>query len=128
MTALLAVRILEGATAEFGVTGRAFVAAGVRAGGSLALDEPWDAALGAGVDAHWTRLPELGAYVREKARAVRMLVVVADQGAQIRQEILGQQHEPREMDTECFEGSSVEGVHKPSGGAPLAQPDPAACR
>lgn len=93
------------------------------------LDEPWDAALGAGVDAHWTRLPELGAYVREKARAVRMLVVVADQeGAQIRQEILGQQHEPREMDTGSVEGSSVEGVHKPSGGAPLAQPDPAACR
>ena len=85
---------------------------------AVVLDEPWDAALGAGDVAHWTRLPELGAYARERTRAIRELVVIADQtGAQVRQEVVAEQHEPRELDAEDVEGGAVEGVHKPRGGA-----------
>ncbi|GAB2741892.1 Vms1/Ankzf1 family peptidyl-tRNA hydrolase [Salinifilum aidingensis] len=84
----------------------------------LVLDEPWDAALGTGDHAHWTRLPELAAYVREEARSVRMLVAVIDQeGAQIRQEVCAAQHTARELDVESVEGGAAEGVHKPRGGA-----------
>lgn len=45
--------------------------------GRIELDEPWDASLGAGDDAGWGVLPQLGAYVRETARAARVLLVVA---------------------------------------------------
>lgn len=84
----------------------------------VVLDAPWDAALGSGDDAHWTTVPELGAYVREKARAVRELVVIADQeGAHVRQEVIAEQHEPQEVDAEEVRGGAVEGVHKPRGGA-----------
>ncbi len=84
----------------------------------ILLDAPWDAALGCGDAAHWGVLPELGAYVREAARGVRVLLVVADQqGAQIRQEVVAEQHEPRELDAEVVEGGAVEGVHKPREGA-----------
>ncbi|MBB5158458.1 baeRF2 domain-containing protein [Saccharopolyspora phatthalungensis] len=84
----------------------------------VVLDERWDAALGAGDDAHWGVLPELGAYVRERARSVRELVVIADQeGAQVRQEVVAEYHEPHELDAEIVEGSADEGVHKPRGGA-----------
>ncbi len=90
----------------------------VAVGSTIVLDEPWDAALGSGDSAHWATLPELGAYVREKARAVRELVVIADQeGAQVRQEVVAEQHEPRELDAEDVEGGAVRGVHKPRGGA-----------
>ncbi|MHA6798377.1 baeRF2 domain-containing protein [Bounagaea algeriensis] len=84
----------------------------------LVFDEPWDAALGTGDHAHWTRLPELAAYVREEARSVRALVAVVDQeGAQIRQEVCAAQHTAREFDVETVEGGASEGVHKPRGGA-----------
>ncbi|MDT0379484.1 hypothetical protein RM572_11980 [Streptomyces sp. DSM 42041] len=56
--------------------GRVLVAS---AEGRLALDQPWDAALGAGDQAHWGPFPELGSYVRHTADAVRVLLVVADQ-------------------------------------------------
>lgn len=82
------------------------------------LDEPWDAALGAGDNAHWGPLPELGSYVRERARAVRELVVITDQqGARVRQDVIAEQHEPRGVATGSVEGSSAEGVHKPRQGA-----------
>ncbi|MGH3096332.1 MAG: hypothetical protein ACRDMV_10085 [Streptosporangiales bacterium] len=84
----------------------------------VVLDEPWDAALGAGDDAHWTAAPELGALVREEARSVRVLVAVADQhGAAVRQEVVAWQHTTDEVDTSSVEGGSIEGVHKPRGGA-----------
>ncbi len=84
----------------------------------LVFDEPWDAALGTGDHAHWTRLPELASYVRERARSVRVLVAVVDQeGAQIRQEVCAAQHTARELAVETVEGGASEGVHKPRGGA-----------
>lgn len=86
--------------------------------GGLVLDEPWDAALGSGDHAHYAELPELGAYVREQARSVRMLVAIADaQGAVVRQEILAEQHVPRDLQADIVHGSADEGVHKPRGGA-----------
>lgn len=84
----------------------------------LALDEPWDAALGSGDQAHWSELPELGAFVREECRSVRMLVVLAKhQGAQIRREIVAKEHVAREIGTEQVTGSSERDPHKPRGGA-----------
>lgn len=84
----------------------------------VVFDEPWDAALGAGDAAHWTVLPELGAHVRESTGAVRMVVVVADQnGAQVRTEVVAEQHEPRTVGQSEVEGSSMEGPHKPRGQA-----------
>jgi hypothetical protein len=102
------------AAGEEHANGRVLVAndSGVR------LDEPWDAALGSGDDAHWAVLPELGAYAREAARSVRQLVVICDaQGAQVRQEVVAEQHEPREVASAEVSGSGTEGVHKPRGGA-----------
>ena len=65
------------------------------------LHAPWDAAIGAGDSAVWQELPNLGAYLREHSRAVRVLLVVADQlSARIRQEVIAEQHEPREVDDE----------------------------
>jgi Bacterial archaeo-eukaryotic release factor family 2 len=84
----------------------------------IVLTEAWDAALGAGDDAHWAVLPMLGAYVREAARSVRELIVILDQhGAQVRQEVLAEQHEPRELEAEVVEGGAGQRVHKPRGGA-----------
>jgi hypothetical protein len=85
----------------------------------VALEADWDASLGAGDAAHWTVLPELGAYVREAARTVRALVVVADkQGALLRHELLTPERHAREIATQETEGDAVtKGVHKPRGGA-----------
>jgi hypothetical protein len=84
----------------------------------VVFDQAWDAALGSGDDAHWSPLPELGPYLRDRARAVRQLVVIADQqGAQVRQEVVAEQHEPREVDAEVVEGGAAESAHKPRGGA-----------
>lgn len=83
----------------------------------VVLDEQWDAALGTGDFAHWTRLPELGAFVRERARSVRMLVAITDQeSARVRQEVIAQEHSPRALNDEEVEGSANSGVHKPRGG------------
>jgi hypothetical protein len=84
----------------------------------IVLAEAWDAALGSGDDAHWTDLPMLGAYVREATRSVRELVVILDQqGAQVRREVIAEQHEPRELSAEIVEGGAGQRVHKPRGGA-----------
>lgn len=94
-------------------SGRVLVAAGTQ----VLLHEAWDAALGAGDNAHWGELPELGAYVREADRAVRELVVVAgDQGAQVRQEVVAQQHTPQDIDANAVEGGAGKRVHKPRRG------------
>lgn len=84
----------------------------------VVLDEPWDAALGSGDDAHWAVLPELGSYLREQARSVRVLTAIVDhEGAHVRQEVVATQHANREIRSETVEGSADEGVHKPRGGA-----------
>lgn len=101
-------------TGEAQTNGRVLVATE----SGVVLDEPWDAALGAGDSAHWTRLPELGAFVREEARSVRMLVALVDaQGAVIRQEVVAEQHQAHEVDAETVQGTAVEGTHKPRGQA-----------
>lgn len=93
--------------------GRVLVAAGTE----ILLNEAWDAALGAGDNAHWGELPELGAYVREADRAVRELVVIAGhQGAQVRQEIVAEQHEPQETRADAVTGGAGTWVHKPRRG------------
>ncbi len=84
----------------------------------VALEADWDASLGAGDAAHWTVVPELGAYVRETARAVRALVVLADrQQAALRYEIITPERHVRELASQQTEGDAVSGVHKPRGGA-----------
>lgn len=102
---------LEGATpGEEQTNGRVLVAA---SGAGVVLDDAWDAAMGAGDDAHWGVLPELGAYARERARAVRALVVRADQqGADVRRMVVAERHQPRGLSEETVEGSASEGVHK----------------
>lgn len=106
--------LLAGTAGEEQTNGRVLVADP----DGIVFDAPWDAALGAGDAAHTGQLPELGAYVREKARAVRALVVVADQeGAVVRQEVVARQHSPQVHAVEDVEGSAFEGVHKPRGQA-----------
>lgn len=84
----------------------------------IALDAPWDAALGAGDAAWWTPDPQLGAYVREESRSVRMLVAIADQhGATVRWEVTAPQHTLSEQAETTAEPVSSHGVHKPRGGA-----------
>lgn len=104
----------QGEAGEEQTNGRVLVASAQ----ALVLDEPWDAALGTGDEAHWSERPELGALVREECRSVRMLVVVAKhQGAQIRQEIVAEQHVARDVATESVTGSADRDQHKPRGGA-----------
>lgn len=84
----------------------------------VVLDQPWDAALGSGDEVQWGALPELGALVREECRSVRMLVAIAKhQAAQIRQEVVAEQHVARDVATETVTGSSQRDAHKPRGGA-----------
>lgn len=82
----------------------------------VVLDAPWDAAIGTGDGVFWQDLPRLGPYVREYTRAIRELVVVASQtSATVRQEVIAEQHEPRETAEQEIEGSAYEQVHKPRG-------------
>jgi hypothetical protein len=79
----------------------------------VALDTPWDAALGTGDMAHWTAAPELGAYVREEARSVRLLVAIAEQqGAVIRQEVATSEHATDETSS-TVKKATPHGTHKP---------------
>ncbi|MGW8380253.1 hypothetical protein [Streptomyces sp. ODS28] len=78
----------------------------------VVLDSPWDAAMGTGDDAHWSMLPELGAFVREAAHAVRVLLVVAGQEeAELRRLVVAQEHAPAELAREAVSGSAVERPH-----------------
>lgn len=86
------------------------------------LDEHWDASLGSGDAGYWSDAPQLDRYVREALTAVRVLVAVTDQqGARVRQEILGELvtdgTEPAAEQQFSAAGSTVEGsgggrVHK----------------
>ncbi|GAA2786943.1 hypothetical protein [Saccharopolyspora taberi] len=106
-------RVGERAGEEY-ARGRVLVAGG----SSVLLDEAWDVETGDGDQVFWGELPELGAYVREAARSVSELVVIADQeGAQVLQDVVVGARAPREADAEIVEGGGHEGVHKPRGGA-----------
>lgn len=84
----------------------------------LLLDADWDAALGTGDAAHWTSAPELGAYIREEARSVRLLVAIAEQqGAVVRHEVASPEHRVDELATEDVEKATPHNVHKPRGQA-----------
>src|SRR5699024_5054748 len=52
------------------------------------LDEAWDAALECGDHAHFSAHPELGLLVRERARSVRLLVVIADRHGALVQRVV----------------------------------------
>ncbi|MEV0085450.1 hypothetical protein [Saccharopolyspora sp. NPDC050642] len=105
---------LSGAPGEEQARGRVLVGAG----SAVLLDEPWHVEPGAGDDAFWDALPQLGAYVREAARSVSELVVIADQeGAQVRQDVVTEHRGPQEIDTDVVEGTGHGSVHKPRHGA-----------
>lgn len=106
--------VQEAASGEEQTNGRVIVASG---DSGVVFEEPCDAALGSGDDAHWGTLPQLGPYAREAARAIRALVVLADQeGARIRQEVIAEQHTPEVLADDEVSGGAVGGVHKPHGG------------
>ncbi|OEU95777.1 hypothetical protein [Streptomyces oceani] len=108
-------QVYSGIAGEEQTNGRVLVAS---AADGVVLEERWDAALGAGDEAHWTRLPELSAYGREAARSVRVLVAIVDQeSARVRQEVVAQEHKPETVAEESVTGSGLEGPHKPRGQA-----------
>lgn len=80
----------------------------------LALDAGWDAALGTGDAAYWTASPELGGYVRQEARSVRLLVAIAEQqGAVVRREIATSEHHIDDVAASTVEKETPHRVHKP---------------
>lgn len=82
------------------------------------LNEAWDAVLGAQDAAHFTDEPELGPYARERARAVRILLAVADQtGATVRHLVATEEHRVDELSEKTIGASSDLSVHKPREGA-----------
>lgn len=82
------------------------------------LHEDWDAALGAGDAVHYTAQPELGPYVRERARSVRLLVAIADRtGATVRRVTAAEQHVLNEHAEDAVSRATDESVHKPREGA-----------
>lgn len=87
---------------------------------SVVLDEAWDAALGAGDAAHLGNEPELGAFVREQARSVRLLVAIADQHGAVVRQVVVTQSTTAETQAEDHVGDASEdpeSVHKPREGA-----------
>lgn len=107
-------RLFDEEAGEVQTDGRVLVATSA----GVLLDASWDATLGSGDAAHWTQLPELGAFVRERTRSVRLLVAIANQqGAVVRREVAAEQHDLNQVDSSAVDGGSIEGVHKPRGGA-----------
>lgn len=106
--------ILVERSGEVQADGRVFVAG--RDG--VLLNEPWDAALGVGDDAHLAGQPELGPFVREWARSVRLLVAIVDQDrAVVRREVAVADREHAAGPQEVVDPDTVESVHKPRGQA-----------
>ena len=114
VTAALEKAVNDVAPAELLASGRVLVA---NSEGVL-FDEPWDSAMGAGDAAHLSDEPEMGAYIRESARAVRLVVALVDQkGAVVREVVAAEQHSVEE-DAEHVRGpESSESVHRPREGA-----------
>ncbi|HKJ12325.1 MAG TPA: hypothetical protein VJ976_08050 [Ornithinimicrobium sp.] len=113
--------LVEAKAGELQADGRVIVAAaeeGESGGASVLLEEPWDSATGPGDTVHWGALPEVGDLVREELSSVRILLAVADQeGARVRHEVVTQEREAQQLEATTVEGDSVEGAHKPRGGA-----------
>lgn len=106
--------ILDERFGEVQADGRVLVAG---ADGVL-LNEPWDAALGAGDAAHLTGEPELGPFIREWARSVRLLVAIVDQDrAVVRREVAVADREHTAGPEEVVDPDTVESVSKPRGQA-----------
>lgn len=87
---------------------------------TVLLDEPWDAAVGAGDAAHVGDQPVLGAYVRELSRAITGILVVADQsGALVREIRVAPQHDAVDSSETHIEGEEDDQsrIHKPREGA-----------
>lgn len=81
------------------------------------MNSAWDAALGAGDAAHWADHPQLGAYLRERASSVDMLVAITDQeGAVLRRVVASQEQTLNELEREVS-GSANAPVQKPTEGA-----------
>ncbi|MFR9676285.1 hypothetical protein [Streptomyces sp. TR06-5] len=98
----------EGRFGEEQTNGRVLVATA----GGVVLDEPWDAALGAGDAAFSGVLPELGPHVREASEAVRVLLVIAGQeDAELRRLVVAADHAPDETAREEVRGDAVERPH-----------------
>lgn len=105
--------VLEAESGEVQSNGRVLVADAT----GVVLDEPWDAALGAGDAAHLADEPELGAFVRERERSPRLLVAIADQhGAVVRQVVVSESHAVDDQNENSVRRDS-ESVHKPREGA-----------
>ncbi|WP_420099411.1 hypothetical protein [Corynebacterium sp.] len=99
---------------EIQTDGRVLVA---HADGVL-LNEPWDAQPGAGDDSSFGDIPELSAYVRERAGAVRILLAVVDQtGAVVRRLVATEDRNLDDSGEETVESRSDEPVRKPREGA-----------
>lgn len=82
------------------------------------LNADWDAALGVGDAAHFTAEPALGAFARERARSVRMLVAIADRtGATVRRIVVAEEHELDERGERTVTDAADGSVHKPREGA-----------
>ena len=86
--------------------------------GGVLLDEAWDARAGTGDDSAFGDIPELSAYVRERARAVRVLLAVVDQtGAVVRRLVATEDRNLDESGHDVVDASSDEPVRKPRQGA-----------
>lgn len=101
---------------EIQTDGRVIVAHG----GGILLNEAWDANPGTGDDSAFGDVPELSAYVRERAGSVRILLAVVDQkGAVVRKLVAT---EDKNLDSDSGDGEVVESssdvpVRKPRQGA-----------
>lgn len=83
----------------------------------ILLNESWDAH-DLGDAAYFTQEPQLGAFLRDRARAVRLLVAIADRtGAVIRQEIAVHDHDVSEQAEHEVTDAADASVHKPREGA-----------
>ncbi len=93
---------------EVQATGRVLVANSA----GVVFEEAFDASQGAGDQAYWRDEPELGDYLRERERLVRMVVVIADQtGATIRQQLVGQSDRVEQHATQQIAGDDA--ISKP---------------
>lgn len=82
------------------------------------LNTTWDAAVGTGDAAHLADEAQLGPYIREAARSVRLLVAIANQeGAVVRREVAVGERERSAGPEEAVDPETVESVRKPRGQA-----------
>ncbi|HLR27846.1 MAG TPA: hypothetical protein VK086_04060 [Ruania sp.] len=84
----------------------------------VVLDEPWDAALGAGDSAQWSAAPDLGPLLREQAQSVRLLVAITDkQGATVQRVVAAPAHDLEQGNEDAVDGTGHGSGHQPRRGA-----------